>query len=62
MVATLEAATAIENELDRVDVLYGLGIRCMGITYSESNALGSGLKEANDGGSPLRPPGGPAHE
>ena len=36
IVATLEAATAIENELDRVDVLYGLGVRCMGITYSES--------------------------
>jgi membrane dipeptidase len=49
-VATLECATPIENELDRVDVLYGLGIRSMGITYSESNALGSGLKEANDGG------------
>jgi membrane dipeptidase len=50
MVATIEAATQIENEVDRVDVLYGLGIRCMGITYSESNALGSGLKETNDGG------------
>jgi membrane dipeptidase len=49
-VATLESATPIENELDRVDVLYGLGIRSMGITYSESNALGSGLKETNDGG------------
>ncbi|UCC63006.1 MAG: membrane dipeptidase [Anaerolineae bacterium] len=49
-VATLESATPIENELDRVDVLYGLGVRSMGITYSESNALGSGLKEANDGG------------
>ena len=49
-VATLEAATPIENELDRVDVLYGLGIRSMGITYSEANALGSGLREANDGG------------
>ncbi|HEV2011356.1 MAG TPA: membrane dipeptidase, partial [Candidatus Limnocylindria bacterium] len=49
-VAALEAATAIENELDRVDVLYGLGIRCMGITYSEANALGSGLKERTDGG------------
>jgi membrane dipeptidase len=33
-----------------VDVLYGLGIRSMGITYSEANGLGSGLKEANDGG------------
>jgi membrane dipeptidase len=49
-VASLESATPIENELDRVDVLYGLGVRCMGITYSESNALGSGLKEAGDGG------------
>ncbi|MCU0522828.1 MAG: membrane dipeptidase, partial [Anaerolineae bacterium] len=50
MVGVLEAATACENEVDRVDVLYGFGIRVMGITYSESNALGSGLKEPNDGG------------
>jgi len=49
-VASLESATPIENELDRVDVLYGLGIRAMGITYSEANSLGSGLKEVNDGG------------
>jgi membrane dipeptidase len=49
-VASLESATPIENELDRVDVLYGLGLRAMGITYSESNALGSGLKERSDGG------------
>ena len=46
----LEAATAIENEIDRVDVLYGFGIRGMGITYSEANALGSGLREKNDSG------------
>ncbi len=46
----LEAATAVENEVDRVDVLYGLGIRGMGITYSEANALGSGLREPSDGG------------
>jgi len=50
IVSVLESATPVENELDRVDVLYGLGIRSMGITYSESNGLGSGLKEANDGG------------
>lgn len=49
-VPVLEGAAPIENELDRIDVLYGLGIRMMGITYSESNALGSGLKEDNDGG------------
>jgi len=50
LVACLEAATPIENEVDRVDVLYGLGVRVMGITYSESNACGSGLKEPRDGG------------
>ncbi|HHE70877.1 MAG TPA: diguanylate cyclase [Chloroflexi bacterium] len=50
LVASLEAATPIENEVDRVDVLYGLGVRAMGITYSESNACGSGLKEPRDGG------------
>ncbi len=50
LVASFESATPIENEIDRVDVLYGLGVRAMGITYSESNALGSGLKEPTDGG------------
>ncbi len=49
-VAWLEAATAIENEIDRVDILYGLGVRGMGITYSEANPLGSGLREKNDSG------------
>ena len=45
-----ESAGPIENELDRIDVLYGFGIRQMGIAYSESNTLGSGLKERGDGG------------
>ena len=49
-VASLEGAAMIENELDRIDILYGLGVRALGITYSESNALGSGLKERRDGG------------
>ncbi len=49
-VAAIEGASPVENELDRVEVLYGFGVREMGITYSESNALGSGLKEENDGG------------
>jgi len=47
---SLEAASILENEVDRVDVLYGLGIRCMGITYNEANTLGSGLTEKNDSG------------
>ncbi len=50
LVAGLEAATMIENELDRLDVLYGLGVRQMGIAYSMANQLGSGLAEPQDGG------------
>lgn len=40
----------IENEVDRLDILYGFGVRMMGIAYSEANSLGSGLREARDGG------------
>ena len=49
-IATQEGAAMIENELDRLDILYGFGLRSLGITYSESNALGNGLKEKRDGG------------
>jgi membrane dipeptidase len=49
-IASLEAATPIENEVDRIDILYGLGIRSSGIAYSEANTLGSGLREGRDGG------------
>jgi membrane dipeptidase len=49
-VFALEAATMIENEVDRLDVLYGFGVRQIGIAYSEANLLGSGLKERGDGG------------
>jgi len=50
LVFGLEAATPVENELDRLDVLYGLGLRQIGIAYSDANSLGSGLAEATDGG------------
>jgi membrane dipeptidase len=50
LVFGLEAATPIENEIDRLDVLFGLGLRQIGIAYSDSNALGSGLNETTDGG------------
>jgi membrane dipeptidase len=49
-IPSLEAATPIENELDRIDVLYGLGIRMLGVVYSESNTLGSGCREPRDAG------------
>lgn len=49
-VAVLESSSCIENEVDRIDILYGLGIRSMGLNYSESNMLGTGLGEIRDGG------------
>jgi membrane dipeptidase len=50
LVFGLEASTPIENEIDRLDVLYGLGIRQIGIAYSDSNSLGCGLNEHIDSG------------
>ena len=50
LIAGLECASMIENELDRIDMLYGFGVRQMGIAYSQANMLGSGLSERNDGG------------
>ena len=51
IIPSIEGCMMIENELDRLDVLYGLGVRALGITYSESNALGTGLRdEDSDGG------------
>ena len=49
-VLCLEGPGPIENELDRIDVLYGLGVRQMGIAYSQASLLGSGIKERRDGG------------
>jgi membrane dipeptidase len=49
-IPALEGAAPIENELDRLDILYGLGVRMIGIAYSEGNALGAGLREPRDGG------------
>jgi membrane dipeptidase len=50
LVFGLEAATPIENELDRLDVLYGLGLRQIGIAYSDANSLGGGLNESTETG------------
>ena len=50
LIPSIEGAAMIENELDRIEILYGFGIRVLGITYSESNSLGTGLKEQKDGG------------
>lgn len=46
----LEHASCVGDELDKIDVLYGLGVRMMGLVFSESNSLGGGLSERRDGG------------
>ncbi|MDL5351993.1 dipeptidase [Microbacterium sp. zg-YB36] len=50
LIAGFECSTMIENELDRIDMLYGFGVRQLGIAYSQSNMLGSGLSERDDAG------------
>ena len=50
LIAGFECSSMIENELDRIDLLYGFGVRQLGIAYSQSNMLGSGLSEKHDGG------------
>ena len=52
IVPAIESCMPIENELDRLDVLYGIGVRLMGVTYVESNALGQGEGDMHphDGG------------
>ncbi len=50
MVAHVENAGAIGNILDRLDVLYGLGVRCMGLTHNDTNYIGSGRTDRTDGG------------
>lgn len=50
IVIHIEGTPRIGDEIDRVDVLYGLGVRCMGITYSRGNEFGSGLADKVDRG------------
>ncbi len=41
---------AIGNRIERVDLLYNLGVRLAGLTYNRKNYVGDGLNERNDGG------------
>lgn len=50
MVAHLENAGAIGNILDRLDVLYGLGIKCIGLTHNDTNYIGGGRTDRTDMG------------
>ncbi len=48
-IPAFESCTMIENEVDRLDIMYGLGIRLLGLTYSDANSLGAGLNEKGGG-------------
>lgn len=50
IVFAIESGQVIENELDRLDILYGLGVRMSGFTYNDSTMLGTGGQEAADCG------------
>jgi membrane dipeptidase len=41
---------AIGKELNRLDILHGIGIRLAGLTYNRKNYIGDGQHERNDGG------------
>lgn len=48
--ASAENAGIIHNDLDKLDVLYGLGIRSLGLTYNDQNIIGCGITERRDSG------------
>lgn len=49
-VAGMESCACIENDIDRLDVLYGFGLRTAGVTFACSNALGCGGQDRQDYG------------
>ena len=46
----IEHLSSIGDEPERIEALYGLGVRMAGLVFSESNMLGGGLAERSDGG------------
>ena len=50
ILASIENGQMIDNDVDRVDVLYGLGIRCMGLSYNSRTTVADGCTERTDAG------------
>lgn len=50
ILAMIENAQMIDNDLDRVDVLYGLGYRSLGVTFNARTTVGDGCTERSDAG------------
>jgi len=49
-ILALEAIPNIGSTIDKIDVLYGLGTRCMGVAYSQGNVFCAGLASTRDYG------------
>jgi membrane dipeptidase len=46
----VENAELIGNVVDNIDMLYGLGVRAMGLCYNKRNLIGDGRTERTDSG------------
>jgi membrane dipeptidase len=47
---TIESSEQVGNDLDNIDLLYGLGVRSMGLTYNKRNLVCDGRTERTDCG------------
>lgn len=47
---TIENAEPVGNDHDNLDLLYGLGVRSMGLAYNKRNLVGDGRTERTDSG------------
>jgi len=47
---SFESFNCIENNIDKIDLYFGLGLRACGLVYNNSNLIGSGLNEHLDSG------------
>ena len=50
VIPMVENGGLIYNDLDRLDVLYGFGIRCMGLSFSTRSYIADGPMEKTDSG------------
>lgn len=50
LVFGMEGAGFVENELDRLDIIYGFGVRQLGLVYNATNMIGGGMREFRDPG------------
>ena len=50
VIPMVENGGLINDDLDRVDVLYGCGIRCMGLSFNHRSSIADGILERTDSG------------